>query len=76
MAPAESTTVVGNDVAFIGVDVGAAFTKVSSKSGQILRNELGGVTTSTMLGFPARSWRLIGESAVATYAANARCVFV
>lgn len=70
MAPAESNA----NLAWIGIDVGTAFTKVSSKSGQILRNELGGVTTTTMLGFPPRSWRLIGESAVATYAANARYV--
>lgn len=72
MAPAETNN--GNEIAWIGVDIGAAFTKVSSKSGQICRNEIGGVTTTTMLGFPSRSWRLIGESAVATYAANARYV--
>jgi molecular chaperone DnaK (HSP70) len=63
---------MANEVAYIGIDIGAAATKCSSKSGQILRNELGGVTTTTMLSFPARSWRLIGESAVASYAANAR----
>lgn len=75
MAPStteEASAGNSSQVAFLGVDLGTHSTKVSSKTGQILRNELGGTVTTTLLGFPARSWRLIGEAAVATHAANAR----
>ena len=46
-----------------GVDIGAAQTVCCADDGEILRNELGGHTTASLVGYPARGERQLGEAA-------------
>ena len=55
-----------------GVDIGAAQTVCCADDGEILRNELGGHTTASLVGYPARGERQLGEAAVMAAGANAR----
>jgi len=47
----------------IGLDIGSCKTIVVLKDGEIIRNELGGISTATLVAFHSRE-RLIGESGV------------
>lgn len=55
----------------LGIDIGASTTTVALHTGQIIRNELGGISTSSIVAFQGKE-RLIGETAVAQQTANGR----
>jgi len=58
-------------MACIGIDLGAAKTMVVGESGEIVRNELGGHSSASLVGFSGDE-RAVGEAAVATLSTNAK----
>ena len=55
----------------IGIDLGAAKTMVVGETGEIVRNELGGHSSASLVGFSGDE-RYVGEGAVAQLATNAK----
>ena len=60
----------GGDCTFVGIDVGASSTMVVSGTGEIVRNELGGHSNASIVGFFGNE-RFIGEAGVSQLTTNA-----
>mmetsp|Transcript_10193 Transcript_10193/g.15700 ORF Transcript_10193/g.15700 Transcript_10193/m.15700 type:complete len:102 (+) Transcript_10193:86-391(+) len=64
---AEFTTTT--DEILVGLDIGTSKTMVVLSDGEIVRNELGGISTASLVAFHS-SERLIGEAGVQQASAN------